>query len=236
MHLAFWTNQITGCGADPQCIEGSRINDSWAFFLSIEFQESGYLAYRFYKAAFGNLPGAPVPVQFNSFVPDAMQIGKDVIVNQGGWQTVLESNKQAFANAFVQRSQFMSTYSTALSPDAFVDMLFANAGVSPASTDRTAAINKFAGATETSNLGARARALRLVAENPTLTQQESNRAFVLMQYFGYLRRNPNDAPDGNFAGYNFWLNKLNSFSGNFLNAEMVKAFLSSSEYRQRFGP
>ena len=67
---------------------------------------------------------------------------------------------------------------------------------------------------------------------------EFNRAFVLMQYFGYLRRNPNDAPEPglNFDGYNFWLNKLNKFEGNFVNAEMVKAFIDSSEYRRRFGP
>src|SRR5262245_2578251 len=79
-------------------------------------------------------------------------------------------------------------------------------------------------------------ALRRVAEHPDLIQQEFNRAFVLMEYFGYLRRNPNDAPDGNFDGYNFWLNKLNQFNGNYLEAEMVKAFLSSIEYRRRFGP
>ena len=69
-----------------------------------------------------------------------------------------------------------------------------------------------------------------------MVQQESNRAFVLMQYFGYLRRNPNDAPDGNFNGYNFWLNKLNQFNGDFAGAEMVRAFLGSTEYRHRFGP
>ena len=63
-----------------------------------------------------------------------------------------------------------------------------------------------------------------------------NRAFVLMQYFGYLRRDPNDAPDSDFSGYNFWLNKLNQFNGNFVNAEMVKAFITSGEYRNRFGP
>jgi hypothetical protein len=51
-----------------------------------------------------------------------------------------------------------------------------------------------------------------------------------------LRRNPNDAPDGNFAGYDFWLNKLNQANGNFIQAEMVKAFLTSGEYRKRFGP
>jgi hypothetical protein len=57
-----------------------------------------------------------------------------------------------------------------------------------------------------------------------------------MQYLGYLRRNPNDAPDNNFDGYNFWLNKLILFNGDFLQSEMVKAFLTSLEYRKRFGP
>jgi len=57
---------------------------------------------------------------------------------------------------------------------------------------------------------------------------------VLMQYFGYLRRDPNQGPDTDFAGYDFWLNKLDRFNGNFVDAEMVKAFISSAEYRQRF--
>jgi hypothetical protein len=75
-----------------------------------------------------------------------------------------------------------------------------------------------------------------VAENGTFSQQEGNRAFVLMQYFGYMRRNPNNAPDSDYSGYDFWLTKLNQFNGNFVNAEMVKAFIVSGEYRQRFGP
>ena len=65
--------------------------------------------------------------------------------------------------------------------------------------------------------------------------REIPRAFVQFEYFGYLRRNPNDAPDNNFNGYNFWLNKLNLSGGDFLKAEMVKAFINSPEYRQRFG-
>jgi len=79
---------------------------------------------------------------------------------------------------------------------------------------------------------------RRVAENSTLTKQEFNRALELMQYLGYLRRNPNDAPEAtlDFSDYNFWLNRLNQFNGNFNAAEMVKAFLTSSEYRRRFGP
>ena len=83
--------------------------------------------------------------------------------------------------------------------------------------------------------------LRAIAEDQTLRDAELRKAFVLMQYFGYLRRNPDDVgfdgnPDPNFNGFNFWLNKLNEFNGNFIDAEMVKAFIVSIEYRQRFGP
>ena len=235
--LAFWTNEITSCGFDAQCLEVKRINVSAAYFLSIEFQQSGYLVYRFYKSAFGNLPGAPVPVRLSDFLPDAQAIGQGVIVNQGNWQQQLETNKQNYAQAFVQRSAFTSAYPTSMTPGTFVDTLFANSGVIPSSSDRAAAVAEFGSAANTADTAARARALRLIAENSTLQQQEFNRTFVLMQYFGYLRRNPNDAPEPtlDYTGYNFWLNKLNQFNGNFQDAEMVKAFLRSTEYRQRFG-
>jgi hypothetical protein len=80
----------------------------------------------------------------------------------------------------------------------------------------------------------RAQVLRAVAEDPNLNSADFNRAFVLMQYFGYLRRNPNDAPDSDYTGFDFWLGKLNQFNGNYINAEMVKAFIVSGEYRGRF--
>jgi hypothetical protein len=82
----------------------------------------------------------------------------------------------------------------------------------------------------------RAQVLRAVAEDTDLVNAEFNRAFVLMQFFGYLRRNPNDPQDTDYTGYEFWRTKLNQFNGNFQNAEMVKAFINSTEYRQRFGP
>ena len=235
--LAFWTNQITSCGGDAQCIEVKDINTSGAFFLSIEFQESGYLVYRLYKSSFGNLAGAPVPVRLNEFLPDAQKIGKDVVVLQPGWEQQLGDNKQAFILEFVQRPRFVSTYPTVMSPDQFVDALFANDGVTPSATERADAINEFGAAADTSDATARARALGRVTENQQVVSNEFSRAFVLMQYFGYLHRNPNDAPEQtlDFQGYNFWLNKLNGFNGNFIDAEMVKAFISSDEYRHRFG-
>jgi CSLREA domain-containing protein len=238
--LAFWSNQITECqqpGATCNA-EVRRINVSAAFFLSIEFQETGFLVYRMYKAAYGNLLGAPVSLRLNEFLPDTQQIGKDIIVGQTGWEQVLENNKVAFALDFVSRSRFTTAYPTTMTPAQFVDALYLNTGVTPSAAELTSVIGEFWSATNTADLAARGRAVRRVAENSSFTQQEFNRAFVLMQYFGYLRRNPNDAPEPglNFDGYNFWLNKLNQFGGNFINAEMVKAFIVSGEYRQRFGP
>ena len=74
-----------------------------------------------------------------------------------------------------------------------------------------------------------------VAENETLKELEKNKAFVLMQYFGYMRRNPDDPQDTDHTGYDFWLQKLNEHNGNFVSSEMVKAFIISGEYRNRFG-
>jgi hypothetical protein len=233
--LAFWTNEITSCGDNARCVEVKRINDSAAFYLSIEFQETGYLVYRTYKAAYGDLPDAPVPIRLNEFLPDTQKIGNGVVVNQPGWEQVLETNKQNFALEFVQRPRFTTAYPMSMSADEFVDKLFANAHVIPAAEDRAAAINEFSSAFDTSDAAVRSRVLRRTAENAALAQQEFNRAFVLMQYFGYLRRDPNQGPDTDFAGFNFWLNKLDGFSGNYIDAEMVNAFITSTEYRQRFG-
>ena len=123
-----------------------------------------------------------------------------------------------------------------MTPAQFVGKLNTNAGDVLSSSERATAIALFGSATDTSNTTARAQALRQVAENQNLYNAEFNRAFVLMQFYGYLRRNPNDLPDSDYTGYDFWLTKLNQFNGNFINAEMVQAFITSTEYRQRFGP
>jgi hypothetical protein len=246
--LNFWSDQINSCGADAACIGAKRVNVSAAFYLSIEFQETGYLVERMYKSAYGDALGTstfngthtlPVPiVRFSEFLPDTQTIGSGVQVGVGNWQAQLEANKQSFADAFVRRTSFVNRYATSLTPTQFVDALFTNAGVTPTATQRNTAIGRFAGAVNTTDITARGFALRDVAENPTLSTNESNKAFVLMQYFGYLRRNPDDAPEPglNYTGYDFWLSKLNQFNGNFANADMVKAFITSVEYRQRFGP
>ncbi len=237
--LEFWVNNITACGVDEGCREVRRIDTSAAYFLSIEFQETGYLAERLYKVAFGDSLGTSalggshqiaVPIISRSeFLLDTQAIGHDVIVGQAGWASVLENNKQAFVSQFVERARFLNTFPANMTPAAFVDTLNANSGGALSQTERDQLINELA-----SGMKTRAQVLRAVAEDQDLVKAELSRAFVLMQYFGYLRRNPSDLPDSDYTGYDFWLNKLNQFNGDYVAAEMVKAFLTSAEYQARF--
>ncbi|HKG14253.1 MAG TPA: beta-propeller fold lactonase family protein, partial [Pyrinomonadaceae bacterium] len=218
--LGFWTNNIQSCGAEPdvaRCTEVRRINTSAAFFLSIEFQQTGYLVERMYRAAYGRRPAMV------EFMPDAQEASRDLVVGAQGWADKLEANKRAFAEAFAARAAFKQTFDS-LSNAQFVDKLYANAGVAPPASVRDELVRLLDGGSLT-----RGVALRRVAENEELTRKEFNAAFVLMQYFGYLRRDPDE------PGFNFWLSKLEQFGGDFQKAEMVKAFISSEEYRQRFG-
>src|SRR4030095_7408223 len=100
----------------------------------------------------------------------------------------------------------------------YVNALYKNAGIVPPQTESDALVARLDNANES-----RATALLEVAANAAFRQQEQNAAFVLMEYFGYLRRDPSAAPDSDLSGYNFWLNKLNAFNGDFQQAEMVKA-------------
>ena len=382
--FAFWKNEIDSCGGNAQCIEVKRINVSAAFFLSIEFQNSGYAAYLTHRAAFGPIAsGSPVAVLYGNFMRDLQALDRDVVFGQPGSDAQLEANKVAYYNEFVTRPEFVSKYPSTLTNEQYVDNLLKSANISPddfilnmtnaqesppaiptgrpqsygtarfvfnasataltlsatvnnidftgsqtgdtndnltnahihasatvpppatrpvvwgfigtpfndnnpndavvtpfgtgvggtvsakwdapegngttlaaqldnlrngrayinfhtvqfgggeirgnfftnLTTFRDSLVAGLNGATET-----RATVLRKVSEQSDLKARELNAAFVAMEYFGYLRRDPDT------AGFNFWFEKLNSFGGNYITSEMVKAFISSSEYRQRFGP
>ncbi|HYP53206.1 MAG TPA: Calx-beta domain-containing protein, partial [Pyrinomonadaceae bacterium] len=188
--LQFWVNDIESCGADAACREVKRINVSAAFFLSIEFQETGYLVYRLHKAAFGDVTGTPVPVRLNDFLRDTQEMGRGLVVGQGDWRGLLEANKRSFANAFVERGAFVSRYPTGQTPAQFVAALDANAGDVLTAAEEADLAARLADGRET-----RATVLRRVAEDADFRDAEFNKAFVLMQYFGYLRRDPDAAPN-----------------------------------------
>jgi hypothetical protein len=239
--LNFWVNNINSCGNNPGCIDGKRVDTSAAFFLSIEFQETGYLIERTYKTAFGDntsqstLGGTAhnitVPtVRFTEFLNDLQLLGRGLVVGQAGWENQLESNKVNYFNSFIQSNRFTTKYPSTIAPSTYVSTLNGNAGSPLSSSEVTTLSNEVASGAKT-----RAQALRQVAEHPNLNRSEFNRAFVLMQFYGYLRRDPNAPPDSDYSGYEFWLTKLNQANGDFKAAEMVKAFITATEYRKRFG-
>ena len=228
--LAFWINGIDSCGTNAQCREVKRIDTSAAFFLAIEFQEEGFLIYRLYKASFAPSTSRPRGfVRLQEFLRDAGEIGRDVVVGNPGWQEKLNANTVAFISSFVTRTEFLSAYPPQMTAAQYVDSLNTVAGQPLSTSERNALVNGLSSGQET-----RATVLRKIADDVDFRNAEFNRAFVLMQYFGYLRRNPNDAPDSNFNGYDFWLTKMNQFGGDYRAAEMVKAFLQSIEYQDRF--
>jgi len=230
---AFWTNEITSCGADPVCIEIKRQNVSAAFFLSTEFGETGFGVIRLQRTAFGKeSESASSRMPYVQFMHDAQQVGRGVVIGQPGAEALLEANKQAYATQIVESAAFITRFPLSQTAAQYVAALATSADVVLTGAETTAAITAF-GAGGTSG---RVAALRSVADSTSVRDAEFNAAFVLLQYYGYLRRNPTDAPDVDDSGYQFWLTKLNTFGGNFEQADMVKAFLNSPEYRQRFGP
>jgi glucose/arabinose dehydrogenase len=212
----FWSDQIIGCGNDAACVERRRVNVSAAYFLSIEFQQTGVFVDSLYRVSYSRRP------LFAEFVPDGQTVGQNVVVGRTGWENQLETNKQAFVNAWVQRAGFVSAYGS-LADDVYVDTLISHTGVTFTGSERNALVNSLVNRTAT-----RAGVLRQIAEDSRFTSLKFNQTFVMMEYFGYLRRDPDT------SGYNFWLGKLNQFGGNFEQAEMVKAFIQSLEYRDRF--
>jgi len=228
--LSFWRGNIDSCGPNAQCREVKRIDTSAAFFLSIEFQRTGFLVYRLYKVSFPARPERPRGLpRYQEFIRDTQDIGRDVVVGNIGWEQKLEVNTVAFLNDFIARAEFQANFPAQLTEAQYVDKLNTMTGGALSQAERNALVNGMIAGLET-----RATVLRKVAEDADFSAAEFNRAFVLMQYFGYLRRNPDQAPDSDFSGYDFWLGKLNQFGGDFRRAEMVKAFINSTEYRDRF--
>jgi len=212
--LAFWTNHITQCFNDQLCINDRRIGTSAAFFIENEFQQTGFYIYRFYQAALGRRP------TYTEFTADRSQV-------VGGAN--LEAGKQAFATQFVQRQAFLDKYPLTMDGPTFVDTLINTASVASGVTDlntrRADLISRYnAGANQTDS---RVRVARALIDDSAFSAALYNPAFVLMQYFGYLRR----PPDQN--GYNFWLDHLNNQNPNNYRA-MVCAFITSHEYQRRF--
>jgi Bacterial Ig domain/Domain of unknown function (DUF4214) len=211
----YWSDQILVCQHDLDCRERRRSNVSAAFFFSLEFQQRGGFVDRLYRVSYERAP------QYQEFMADVGVMNR-AIVGQGNWQQQLAAGKDSFIISWMQRPAFRAAYDN-LADDGFVDKLIANTRITYSTAERDTLV-----AGLTSRALMRAGVLQEVAEDSRFVAAKFSEQFVLMEYFGYLRRDPDE------RGYQFWLAKLNAFNGNSERAEMVKAFLVSAEYRQRF--
>jgi hypothetical protein len=201
--FAFWKARLTGnCPAGQTC---DRIDTSLRFFNSDEFRQRGLFVYLFYHAALGRRP------TYSEWVLDVAKLN--------GFRTAQEQEaaRAAFINEFMNKQEFMNIYNGAQTGQTFVDALIQRSGVTPAS--RQQLIDNYA------TVG-RAATLRAFIETPEVQAAFFDRAFVTMLYFGFLRR------DAEQAGFDFWLQKLQQTNHDF--RFLINGFLRSDEYRYRF--
>lgn len=203
-----WLTVLNGCTNNaPSC---DRTEVSASFFRSEEFQGKGYFIYRFYTTSFG-------------VRPTFAEFDRDVKLYSARTDAEVEPKKLAFIADFINRAAWRTKYD-ALANAVYVDLLIQTAGVegqvSPATRNQLVADLDGGGLT-------RGQVLRAVAESAEVNAREYNGAFVVMQYFGYLRRDPED------AGYQAWLGVINANPTNY--RQMVDGFANSIEYRKRFG-
>jgi hypothetical protein len=213
-------NNCSDVNNDPAC---DRILVSSSFFGSQEFQLKGYFAYLFYKVSFDRLP------TYEEIIPDMRSV-------TGMFASDVYTKRAEFADGFVRRPEFTSLYPAAMTNGEYVAALLARYNVASVRTTdpqqpdtgaqvtltQTDLVNQLNAGTLT-----RAQVLRAVAQSRAVADNEFNRAFVAMQYYGYLRRTPEP------TGFQMWLDYLTTHPGDF--RTMVNGFMNSIEYRARFG-
>ncbi len=192
--------------------------DKDPYQLLVEFPRASYAVYRFYQAGFKRQP------RYEEFMSDMTVVGRGLYVGAPGWQQVLEANKKTLAEKWLERTDFKVLYD-GKSNAQYVDALFGNMSQTPNGNERDGLL-----ATLDKGSQSRGHVLLQVSENTRYRREDYNAAYVLVHYFGYLHRNPGDAPDNNLAGYNFWLNELNH-TGDY--RSLSRVFIESGEYKDQ---
>ncbi|MDX6613209.1 MAG: hypothetical protein QOD75_2395 [Blastocatellia bacterium] len=211
--LAYWANEITKCGSDSACVNDRRIGVSASFFVSDEFQESGGFVYRLYRATLGR---DPTYVEFSA--------DRSKLI--GGLD--LEANKGVLVHEFLSRPELADKYPDGpgfIAPLAATARTASGAALPNLTSDLQATYD---------NCGKSAKLCKeltvaSLVDYPEFAAAVYNRSFVVMEYFGYLRRDPEP------GGYAFWLDVLNNREPNNYRG-MVCSFVTSAEYQQRFSP
>jgi hypothetical protein len=200
----------------PERDWGSMIDDDPINLLGLYQQQSQKLC-RIYIASFGTLP------RYADFVRDAREVGRGVVPGLDEEDKQLTTNFREFANHWIQRQAFHEVYD-ALTNEEYIDRLYANAGLDPNAAECAALKTELSARHET-----RAGVLLRIVDNPSFVNREQNRSLVLLHYFGYLQRNPDDPPDHNLDGMLFWIEDIERSHDR---AKLARAFRESGERAQ----
>jgi hypothetical protein len=209
--LDYWIALLQSCGKDDRCLEEQRVKVAGAFLAEKEFRDTGSFLYCLYEGTLGR------PPSYAEF-----KIDRAKVIGGPG----LDASKSVFLEEWVSRPQFTRRYSANLKPPQFIDQLLRT--VNAASRldlrqQRQGLIDELA-----RGVG-RTGVVRKITEDAAFSRVEHDRASVAMQYFGYLKRDPDR------AGYTFWVNIISKHKPDDYQS-MVRAFITSKEYRARFIP
>jgi hypothetical protein len=177
------------------------------------YREWSRKLYNLHVAATGELP------RYDEFIKDAETIGRGVFIGFEEQDKQVQDNLNSFAAALTLRPEFKQRYD-ALDDAQYVERLLANAGLSFGEDERAALIDDLKQKRQT-----RAEVLLKIAGDPRFVEREHDRSFVLLHFFAYLRRNPDDPPDRNMNGFNYWMAEVKKHGGD----DLAKAFSASIE-------
>ena len=236
--LKFYVDILSGCNSnDIECLKYTRGALSANFFRSPEFQRKGSYVMYLYMVSLGQRPVTPAELSnaakverphYSEFMSDLQSIS-----TPNDDPALTDTKKAALADVWMQRAEIQALYPAAMSNAQFVQKLLDTAGVTNSQQNQLVQdLNN--------SIRTRAQVLRIIAESPEVAARFYKQAFVTMEYFGYLLRDPEDchgSADPAQCGYIFHNNRFNLTSDpDFLENTIVRGFIESPEYRRRFGP
>ena len=180
-----------------------------------QYQSWGQAVYRFYVASYGQMP------RYAEFLPDLETISRGITIDAPDEQAKLEDRMRKFADRWVERAKFKALYK-GMSDETYIDALARNAGIILEAGEREAIIDKLRHGAMT-----RGAVILNVVNNKAFVEKEETRSLVLLHYFGYFHRNPDDPPDNNWNGFNYWITEVEK-SGD--TGRLARGFMASGEY------
>jgi hypothetical protein len=185
--------------------------------LVTEFDRWGFPLYLFYKVSYNRAP------RYDEFIADAEATGRGVTLFGMNWEQHLQNNFRSFAAGWIERPAFKKEYADKTA-EQYVNQLLSNAGVTLDESQRMELVDRLKSGAER-----RVSVLLKVISNESVIRRERNPALLLLHYFGYLRRNPDDPPDKGWEGFNYWLNELEKTGDP---GPVTRAFMLSGEYKR----